>query len=108
MKKKPFDSVLGGAGADAQARSTGGGVEQRLLRIARRRRPARLHVVANLPLTLAAKRTQSETRAAPVGASTRAPADTTRAAANPAAPRLQVVVCKGAAGVFASKSKTSA
>jgi hypothetical protein len=105
MTKKTPDSVLRGLGADGQMRSTGG-VEQRLLRLVRRRRATRLHVVAHVPLTLAAKRAQAEARTAATPASNRAPADL-RVAAKPSSPRLHVVVCKGAAGVFASKPRSS-
>jgi hypothetical protein len=105
MKKTP-DSISRGVGSDVPTRSTGGGVEQRLLRLVRRRRATRLHVVANVSLTLAAKRAQAEARTAATPGSKSAPADL-RVAAKPSSPRLHVVVCKGAAGVFASKPQSS-
>jgi hypothetical protein len=105
MTNKPPFTVLTGAGSDVQTRSIGGGVERRLLRMTRRRHPARLHVVPNIPLTLAARHAQADARSAAASAAKSSPSDVPVATGSKS-PRLHVVVCKGAAGVFTSKSST--
>jgi hypothetical protein len=96
------DSVSPGAGSDAPLTSTGGNVEQRLLRIARRRGSTRLHVVASLPLAAAAKRHLAAGSAAAPAAG-RPHADTHVSTA-PGSTRVHVVVSGRAAGTFVAKS----